>query len=246
MSRLVVIAVIVVSALLVWKSGALNGVLGGGSAAPGGQDPSAALMQAHSAMTKLHSVHVTVTGTSAFSDLGEVPLTGNGDLYPPHKANLNFQFLVPGKGPLPLNERIETGHVYVQNPSQGPSWKDVTGNPTGQLLPELDPLDNLDFLKAARASDDMGNMTMDNLQVQHFSVKVDPSSYVDQLKADALSGIGPADDAALNSAAIQVEVWVSPIDHYIHQMHIEMTARQFSWDVTYRFSNFATGGSTSA
>jgi hypothetical protein len=29
-------------------------------------------------------------------------------------------------------------------------------------------------------------------------------------------------------------------------MHIEMTARQFSWDVTYRFSNFATGGSTSA
>jgi hypothetical protein len=246
MSRLLVIAVIVVSALLVWKSGALNGVLGGGSPAPGGQDPSAALIQAHDTMTKLHSVHITVMGTSAFNDMGEVPVTGNGDLYPPHKANLNFQFLVPGKGPLPLNERIEGGHVYVQNPSQGPSWKDVTGNPTSQLLPELDPLNNLDFLKAARASDDMGNMTMDNLQVQHFSVKVDPSSYVDQLKADALSGIGPADDTALSGAAIQVEAWVSPIDHYIHQMHIEMTARQFSWDVTYRFSNFVTGGSTSA
>ena len=241
MSRLVTIAVIVVSAVVVWKSGALNAVLGG-SPAPTAQDPTAALVQAHDAMLKLQSAHVSVTGSSVFSDLGEVPLTANGDLYPPHKANLSFQFLVPKTGPLPLNERIENGHLYVQNPSQGPGWRDVTANPTGHLLPELDPLNNLEFLKAARASDNMGNMTMDNVEVQHLSIRVDPSSYLDQLKADPLNGTGSADDAALSGAAIQVEVWVSPIDHYIHQMHIEMTATQFSWDVTYRFSNFVAAG----
>jgi hypothetical protein len=70
-------------------------------------------------------------------------------------------------------------------------------------------------------------------------------SYLGQLKGDPLSGIAAADETALSNASIHVEVWISPIDHYLHQMSIEMTASQFSWDVTYRFSNFQTAASSS-
>lgn len=242
------VGLILVSALLIWKSGALDSLLGpGGSIAKTGQDPTASLTQAHAAMAKLRSVHVSLTGTTLFSDIGEVPVTGNGDLSSPHKESLSLQFQVPGKGTLPLNERMDSGHLYIQNPTQGMVWKEVTGNPTSQLLPELDPRNNLEFLDSPHGSDDMGNMSMDNITVQHLSVNVDASSYVAKLKADPLSGIGAADATALANANIQVEVWIAPVDHYIHQMRIEMMASQFSWDVTYRFSNFTKGSeSTSA
>lgn len=246
MVRIFVVGAILLSAVFIWKSGALDSVLGGGGApTTTGQDATVALNQTHDAMKQLQSVHVNLTGTAVFTDLGEVALTGSGDLLSAHKESLSLQFQVPGKGILPLKERMESGHLYIQ--TEGSAWKDVTGNPSGQLLPELDPLSNIQFLQSARASDEMGQMTMDNISVQHLSLNVDGERYIEQLKADPLSGVSAADETALANAGIHVEVWVSPHDHYIHQMHIEMTASQFSWDVTYRFSNFVTGsGSASA
>ena len=64
--------------------------------------------------------------------------------------------------------------------------------------------------------------------------------------ARANSGVSAADEAALTNAGIQVEVWVSASDRYMHQMKIDMSTTQFTWSVTYHFSSFVAGGGTTS
>lgn len=197
-------------------------------------------------MQTLKSVHVSLSGTLVLNGIAGVKVTGSGDLTYPHKENLSLQLQVPDANGqtvvVAINERIENGHEYLQIPAQGQAWKDVTGNSKGQIAPGMDPIANLEFAHAFRASDDLGDITMDNIDVHHFSLTVDPGKYVDQLKSDSQSGLAPADEAILTTAGIQVEVWISASDLFMHQMRIEMTTSQFTWDVTYHFSNFVAGG----
>ncbi len=74
----------------------------------------------------------------------------------------------------------------------------------------------------------------------------DPGKYVSQLKADPNSGLTPQDEAALTNAGIQTEVWISASDSLMHQMKIDMTTTQFTWTLTYHFSNFVTGGGSTS
>ena len=67
-----------------------------------------------------------------------------------------------------------------------------------------------------------------------------------QLKADPQSGVTPEDEAALTNAGIEVEVWISASDRYMHQMKIDMTTSQFTWNVTYHFSSFVAGGGSTS
>src|SRR2546423_1907263 len=244
MGRLIAIAVAVACCLLIWKSGALNSVLGESTSAAPKRDPGVSLQAAADAMRKLKSVHFTLNGTLLYSDVGEVKLTGTGDLLYPHKENFSLQLQYPsgsGSGFLAVNLRIEGGHQYVQVPSQSLTWKDVTGNTKNEVAPGMDPINNLEFVHAVRASDDMGDITMDNIEVNHFSLSVDPGRYIDRLKSNPSSGLTPTDEAALANAGIQVEAWISPGDHYIHQMKIDMTAPQFTWSLTFHYSKFETG-----
>jgi len=244
MGRLITIGVAIVSCLLIWKGGVLNSVLP--QPAPPPLDPGPVISKSGDAMQTLKSVHLSLTGTLVLNGIAGVKVTGSGDLLYPHKEKLSLQLEVPAANGqtaiVAINERIENGHEYVQVPAQGPAWKDVTGNSKGQIAPGMDPIANLEFAHAFRASDDLGDITMDNIDMHHFSLTVDPGKYVDQLKSDPQSGITSADEAVLTNAGIQVEVWISASDLYMHQMKIEMTTSQFTWDVTYHFSNFVPGG----
>ncbi len=110
----------------------------------------------------------------------------------------------------------------------------------------MDPIANLEFAHAFRASDDLGDITMDQIAMHHFSLTVDPGKYLAQLKADPQSGLTPQDEAVLNNAGIQVEVWISASDRYMHQMKIDMSTSQFTWTVTYHFSSFVPGGGSTS
>jgi len=236
-----------VSCLLIWKSGAINSVLPGQQSTPPPLDAGPVISKSGDAMQSLKSVHLTLAGNLVLGGLAGVKITGSGDLIYPHKENLSLQMEVPtatGYQLVAINERIENGHEYIQIPSQGPAWKDVTGNSKGQIAPGMDPIANLEFAHAFRASDDLGDITMDNIDVHHFSLTVDPGKYLEQLKADPSSGLSPADEAALANAGIQVEVWISASDRYMHQMKIDMSTTQFTWSVTYHFSSFVAGGGT--
>lgn len=249
MARLITIGVAIVSCLLVWKSGAINSVLPSQPSTPPPLDAGPVISKSGDAMQSLKSVHLTLAGNLVLDGLAGVKITGSGDLVYPHKENLSLQMEVPtpsGYQIVAINERIENGHEYVQVPSQGPAWKDVTGNSKGQIAPGMDPIANLEFAHAFRASDDLGDITMDNIDVHHFSLTVDPGKYLEQLKADPSSGLSPADEAALANAGIQVEVWISASDRYMHQMKIDMSTTQFTWSVTYHFSSFVAGGTTAA
>jgi hypothetical protein len=250
MARLITIGVAIVSCLLVWKSGAINSVLPGQqSAPPPPLDAGPVISKSGDAMQSLKSVHLTLAGNLVLNGLAGVKVTGSGDLVYPHKENLSLQMEVPsasGYVIVAINERIENGHEYLQVPSQGPAWKDVTGNSKGQIAPGMDPIANLEFAHAFRASDDLGDITMDNIDVHHFSLTVDPGKYLEQLKSDPNSGVSAADEAALTNAGIQVEVWVSASDRYMHQMKIDMSTTQFTWSVTYHFSSFVAGGGTTS
>ncbi len=249
MGRLITIGVVVVSLLLIWKGGVLNSMLP--QPAPPPLDPGPIISKSGDAMQNLKSVHLSLTGTLVMNGVAGVKVTGSGDLIYPHKENLSLQLQIPSPDGqtaiVAINERIENGHEYLQIPAQGSAWKDVTGNSSGQIAPGMDPIANLEFAHSFRASDDLGDITMDNIDVHHFSLTVDPGKYVDQLKQDPSSGITASDEAALTNAGIEVEVWISASDRYIHQMKIDMTTSQFTWNVTYHFSSFVTGGgSTSA
>jgi len=249
MGRLITIGVVVVSLLLIWKGGVLNSVLP--QPAPPPLDPGPIISKSGDAMQNLKSVHLSLNGTLVLNGVAGVKVTGSGDLIYPHKENLSLQLQIPSPdgqtAMVAINERIENGHEYLQIPAQGSAWKDVTGNSSGQIAPGMDPIANLEFAHSFRASDDLGDITMDNIDVHHFSLTVDPGKYVEELKQDPSSGITASDEAALTNAGIEVEVWISASDRYIHQMKIDMTTSQFTWDVTYHFSTFVTcGGSTSA
>ena len=247
MARLITIGVAIISCLLIWKSGAINSVLPGQQSTPPPLDAGPVISKSGDAMQSLKSVHLTLAGNLVLGGLAGVKITGSGDLIYPHKENLSLQMEVPtatGYQLVAINERIENGHEYIQIPSQGPAWKDVTGNSKGQIAPGMDPIANLEFAHAFRASDDLGDITMDNIDVHHFSLTVDPGKYLEQLKADPSSGLSPADEAALANAGIQVEVWISASDRYMHQMKIDMSTTQFTWSVTYHFSSFVAGGGT--
>jgi hypothetical protein len=251
MGRWISIGVAIASCLLIWKSGAINSVVPGsfGGTPTPTVDPAANIALSADAMQKLKSLHLTITGNLVLDGMAGVIVTGTGDLTYPHKENLSLQLKVPtsaGDDILAINERIESGHEYLQYPAQGPTWKDVTGNSKSQIAPGMDPIANLEFVNAFRASDDLGDITMDNIDVHHFSLSVDPAKYVSQLKADPSSGITPADEAELTNAGIQVEVWISASDHYVHQMRIQMNTTAYTWDLTYHFSDFETGSTTSS
>lgn len=253
MGRAITVIVAIASCLLILKSGAITSVLPdslGGSATPAPTlDPTSNITAAGDAMTKLKSVHLTLTGNLVLAGLAGIIVTGTGDLSYPHKENLSLQLKIPtSTGDIidAVNERIEGGHEYVQYPSQSQAWKDVTGNSKSQVTPGMDPISNLEFAHAFRAADDQGDIMMDNIDVHHFSLTVDAAKYVSQLKADPNSGITPTDEAELTNAAIEVEVWISSSDHYIHQMRIQMDTTAFTWDLTYHFSNFQAGSSTAS
>jgi hypothetical protein len=253
MGRIITVIVAIASCLLIWKSGAVDSVIPssfGGSASPAPTfDATANITAAGDAMSKLKSVHITMTGNLVLGGLAGVIVTGTGDLIYPHKENLSLQLKVPtssGDEILAVNERIEGGHEYVQIPSQSQTWKDVTGDSKSQITPGMDPIANLEFVHAFRAADDQGDITMDNIDVHHFSLTVDGAKYVSQLKADPSSGITAADEAELTNAGIEVDVWISASDHYVHQMRIQMNTTAYTWDLTYHFSDFQTGGSTAS
>ena len=249
MARIITVGVAIVSLLLIWKGGVLNSVVP--QSAPPPLDAGPVTSKSGDAMQTLKSVHLTLNGTMVLNGIAGIKVTGSGDLVYPHKENLSLQLSIPTSFGQPdalvaFNERIENGHEYVQIPSQGPAWKDVTGNSKGQIVPGMDPIANLEFAHAFRASDDLGDITMDNIAVHHFSLTVDPGKYLAQLKTDPQSGVTAADEAALNNAGIQVEVWISTSDLYTHQMKIDMSTTDFTWSVTYHFSNFVPGGGATA
>jgi hypothetical protein len=247
MGRVITAVVLIVSGLLIWKGGALNSVLPQQQSTPS-IDPGPAISKSGDAMRNLKSVHLTLRGTLVLNGIAGVQVTGSGNLIYPHDENLALQLLVPSQrygqpdALAAMNERIQNGRQYVQYPAQGPAWKDVTNDQKGQVAPGMDPINNLDFAHAFRASDDLGDIMMDNIDVHHFSLNVDPGKYVDDLKSDPHSGLTPEEEALLTTAGIQVEVWISSSDSYIHQMKIEMTTSQFSWNLTFQFSKFVTGG----
>jgi len=144
------------------------------------------------------------------------------------------------------NERIENGHEYIQIPAQSPAWKDVTGNSKAQIAPGMDPISNLEFVRAFRASDDLGDIQMDNIGVHHFSLSVDTGKYVEQLKADPSNPLDPVVEAELTGAGIQVEVWISSSDHLLHQMKVSIDAPDFSWNITYHYSDYQSAGTTNS
>lgn len=247
MGRLITLGVVVASILLVWKGGVLNSVLP--QQGPPPLDPGPIISKSGDAMQSLKSVHLTLNGTLVLNGVAGVKVTGSGDLIYPHKENLSLQLEVPAANGqtsiVAINERIENGHEYLQVPAQSSAWKDVSGNAKGQIAPGMDPIANLEFAHAFRASDDLGDITMDQIAMHHFSLSVDPGKYLAQLKADPQSGLTPQDEAVLNNAGIQVEVWISASDRYVHQMKIDMSTSQFTWTVTYHFSNFVPGGGAS-
>ena len=243
MGRVIAIGVAVVTCILIWKSGALDSVIP--QQAPPPLDPGPIISKSGDAMRTLKSVHLSLTGTLVLNGVAGVKVTGSGDLSYPHNENLSLQLQIPNGSGQPdaivaVNEKIENGREYAQAPGQ--AWKDVTGNQKGQVAPGMDPISNLEFARAFRASDDLGDITMDNIDVHHFSLTVDPGKYVEQLKADPNSGITPADEAVLTNAGIQVEAWISASDLYMHQMKIDMTTTQFTWTIVYHFSDFTPGG----
>jgi hypothetical protein len=249
MGRLITLGVTVASILLIWKGGVLNSMLP--QQGPPPIDPGPVISKSGDAMQHLKSVHLTMNGILVLNGVAGVKVTGSGDLIYPHKENLSLQLEIPaanGKTAIvAMNERIEGGHEFIQYPSQGPAWKDVTGNSKGQVAPGMDPIANLEFAHAFRASDDLGDITMDQIAMHHFSLTVDPGKYLGQLKADPNSGVTAQDEAVLTNAGIQTEVWISASDSLMHQMKIDMSTTQFTWTLTYHFSNFVTGGdSTSA
>jgi len=248
MGRLITLAVAVASILLIWKGGVLNSIMPQQAAPP--LDPGPVISKSGDAMQALKSVHLSLNGILVLNGVAGVKVTGSGDLIYPHKENLSLQLEIPAANGqtaiVAMNERIEGGHDFVQIPSQGPAWKDVTGNSKGQVAPGMDPIANLEFAHAFRASDDLGDITMDQIAMHHFSLTVDPGKYVGQLKADPTSGITPQDEAVLTNAGIQVEVWISASDSLMHQMKIDMSTTQFTWTLTYHFSNFVTGGGTTS
>ena len=248
MTRLLIIAAVLGACLLVWKSGAVDGVLQSlvpSTAKTVTTDPGVELSKSVDAMSKLKSAHVTLKGTLDFTDAGEVKVTGTGDLINPHKETFSLQLQLP-RATYGINERIEGGHEYIQIPSQSSAWKDVTGDLKSQVIPEMDPIDNLRFLLAARASDNAGTISMDSIDVHDITVSVDATKYIDLLKSDPLAALTAADETTLGSASIQVEAWVAASDHYLHQMRIQMGG-PYSWDLTFNYSKFDTGsGTTSA
>jgi hypothetical protein len=248
MGRLITLAVAVASILLVWKGGVLNSVLP--QQGPPPLDPGPVISKSGDAMQGLKSLHLSLKGNLVLNGVADVRVTGSGDLTYPHKENLSLQLEIPTangqRAIVAVNERIEGGHEFVQYPAQGPAWKDVTGNTKGQVAPGMDPIANLEFAHAFRASDDLGDITMDHVAMHHFSLTVDPGKYVAQLKQDPNSGLTPQDEAVLTNAGIQTEVWISASDSLMHQMKIDMTTTQFTWNVTYQFSNFVTGGGSTS
>ena len=248
MGRLITLGVTVASILLIWKGGVLNGVLP--QQGPPPLDPGPVISKSGDAMQGLKSVHLSLNGILVVNGIAGVKVTGSGDLIYPHKENLSLQLEIPAANGqtaiVAMNERIEGGHEFIQYPSQGPAWKDVTGNSKGQVAPGMDPIANLEFAHAFRASDDLGDITMDQIAMHHFSLTVDPGKYVGQLKADPQSGLTPQDEAALTNAGIQVEVWIAASDSLMHQMKIDMTTTQFTWTLTYHFSSFVAGGGSSS
>jgi hypothetical protein len=251
MARILTIVVAVASCLLIWKSGAVDsllpGALGGGTPTAT-VDPAANIALAGDAMQKLKSVKMTLTGNMVFEGLAGVIVTGTGDLTYPHQEHLSLQFRIPtsgGDAVVGENIKIENGHEYVQVAGQS-TWKDVTGNSKAEIAPGMDPISNLEFVHAFRASDDLGDIQMDNIDVHHFSLTVDPAKYVSQLNQDPNNVLSAADAAELTNAGIEVEVWIASSDHLVHQMKISMDTSDSTWDLTYHFSDFQTGSATNS
>lgn len=212
------------------------------------QNPTPIIAKSGDVMRSLKSFKVTLDGTMVGSDGSSVQVTGTGTISAPHEEELDLQVRIPSHIAglddtiIPVYIRFSKGREYAASSANGP-WKDVTGNSNGTLVsPSLDPIANLGYAQSFRASDDLGDLLMDDVDVHHFSLNVDSAKYVQQLQADKENPLSPADLADLTNAGIQVEVWISASDYYMHEMKISMVTSSLRYDVTYRYSDWVPGG----
>lgn len=249
MVRRIVIGLVAASALVIWKSDFLHSFTTGGQA-PVPLDAGPVLSDAAKAMAQLKTMNLKFEGTAVGQNGASYTITGTGTLTYPHDEDLQMQISFPppaatSDGPIivPVNEKIKAGHVYIQ--VNGGKWQDVTSSARGQIPAGMDPIDNLEFAAAIRSSDDLGDMVLGDVYVHHFTLRVDDGKYLDLLKA-ANAPLDPTDEALLHNADIQAEVWIGGSDHYIHQLGVHFTTSLYRWDVTYSYSNFVKGGTTTA
>src|SRR5260370_17290878 len=104
----------------------------------------------------------------------------------------------------------------------------------------MDPIANLEFAHAFRASDDLGDITMDQIAMHHFSLTVDPGKYVAQLKADPNSGGTPQDGPVPTNSAIPADDWSSARASLKPHMRIDITTPQSTRPPSYHFSHSLT------
>lgn len=212
-------------------------------------DPTPIISQSGEAMRSLHSLKLSLGGTMVVGG-DSVQITGAGSLTNPNQETMSYQLRIPARVPglddtvVGIDEKVEGGHRYTRY--QGQAWKDVTNGHTGQIAPGLDPMDNLEFSRAFRAADDLGDLVMDGVYVHHYSLNVDAAKYVALLQADSSTALSAADAAELSTAGIQVEVWIAAKDHYMHQLKIQMVTSSFTFDIIYRYSDFVAGGGTTS
>jgi len=167
-------------------------------------------------------------------------LKGTGEAVYPDQVHVSVQVTTSGLSIL-TEQVVAGGKVYTKNPLTG-QWG--VGDPSqfGMQLNQLGPLSAKQILQTAGSIKDLGDTSLHNVAVHHYSIAPDTSKLVAALESNP-SFTDPrarqALEQALSGGTLSFEVWISKDDHLLRSMRTDA-------DVAISASQLATGAQVPA
>lgn len=148
-----------------------------------------------------------------------VDLKGTGEAVYPDQVHLSVQVSTSGLSIL-TEQVVAGGKVYTKNPLTG-QW--AVGDPSqfGMQLNQIGPLSAKQILESAGSIKDLGDTTLNQVAVHHYSISPDSARLVASLEANPSFTDPKARQAleqALSGGTLSFEVWISKNDHLLRAM----------------------------
>jgi hypothetical protein len=148
-----------------------------------------------------------------------VDLKGTGEAVYPDEVHVSVTVTTSGLA-FVTEQVVAGGKVYTKNPLTG-QW--VLGDPSqfGMQLNQLGPLTAKQILEATGSVQDLGDISLNNVQTHHYRVTPDKAKLTTSLEANPAFTDPQARKAleqALTNGSLSFEVWISKDDHLLRSM----------------------------
>jgi hypothetical protein len=157
---------------------------------------------------------------AALSNLA-IDLSGKGQAKFPDQASMSMQ-VKTGSVTVSTEMVFAGGKVYMKDPQTGSFSEVPGGNAILQFSNQTDPLSAAGVLKTAQSIKDLGDTTLNGVQVHHYRLVPDKTKLADQATTPQARDLVRS---MSQSGSVQIEIWIGKADQLLHRLKDDTDAQ---------------------